>query len=267
MPNDSAEKILVVDDEPLIRFVLAEALRGWGHVPLEAGTIAAALHLFATENPQAALLDIELPDGSGLDLLTQLKQHQPHLLVIVSSANLSVEDRITALSRGAYAFLAKPVSLHELQEALHRGLVTHRQQRAHTTDPVDGIANAAEQRWALAQLRELAALLNHVQDAVLIRDLSDRVIFWNKGAERMYGWTAKEALGRNIRELLYPHDAAAFVTATRATHENGSWYAELHQFTKEGMEIRAHCHWILVRDDAGTPRSIFVINHRTSHTR
>ncbi|MBS1812983.1 MAG: response regulator [Acidobacteria bacterium] len=264
MQNDYVEKILVVDDEPLIRFVFAEALRSWGHVPLEASTIAEALNLFTVEQPQAALLDIELPDGSGLDLLVQLKQRQPHLLVIVSSANLSVEDRITALSRGAYAFLEKPVHLHELQETLDRGLVTCRQQRAYTTEPVDSIANATEQRWALAQLRELATLLNHVQDAVLIRDLSDRVIFWNKGAERMYGWAAKEALGRNIRELLYPHDAAAFVEATRVTRDHGSWNAELRQFTKEGKEIFARCHWMLVRDDAGAPRSIFVINHKQS---
>jgi CheY-like chemotaxis protein len=60
MQNDYTEKILVVDDEPLIRFVFAEALRSWGHVPLEASTIAEALNLFTVEQPQAALLDIEL---------------------------------------------------------------------------------------------------------------------------------------------------------------------------------------------------------------
>jgi DNA-binding response OmpR family regulator len=68
--NESKKKILVVDDEKMIRWSLGEALRGWGYQSIEAETVAAALALFEAEAPAAVLLDINLPDGSGLDAAT-----------------------------------------------------------------------------------------------------------------------------------------------------------------------------------------------------
>ena len=70
------EKILVVDDEPLIRWTLNEALRSWGYEPIEAGTIAGALSSFDADRPVAVLLDINLPDGSGLDALRETIRRQ-----------------------------------------------------------------------------------------------------------------------------------------------------------------------------------------------
>jgi len=61
------EKILVVDDEKLIRWTLGEALRGWGYQPVEASTVKETLDIFDSESPALTLLDINLPDGSGLN--------------------------------------------------------------------------------------------------------------------------------------------------------------------------------------------------------
>jgi ActR/RegA family two-component response regulator len=68
------EKILIVDDEPMIRWTLSEALRGWEYDAVEAGTVAGALASFEAERPAAVLLDINLPDGSGLDALREIKK-------------------------------------------------------------------------------------------------------------------------------------------------------------------------------------------------
>ena len=68
--KQTGTKILIVDDEPAIRFALTEALRSWGYEPFQAATVAEANELFAQEFPGVALLDIDLPDGSGLDVLT-----------------------------------------------------------------------------------------------------------------------------------------------------------------------------------------------------
>ena len=91
------EKILVVDDEQLIRWTLTEALRGWGYVPIEASTVAAALDAFETEQPAVVLLDISLPDGSGLDVLREIRHRQPEAVVIMITANILVDDTIAAL--------------------------------------------------------------------------------------------------------------------------------------------------------------------------
>ena len=116
------EKILVVDDEPLIRWTLSEALRGWGYESLEAGTVSGALHEFDNERPAAVLLDINLPDGSGLDVLKEIKRKQPHAVVIMITANVLVEDTIAALRGGAYDFVGKPINLNELQVTIRNGI-------------------------------------------------------------------------------------------------------------------------------------------------
>lgn len=116
------EKILVVDDEPMMRWTLTEALRGWGYEPIEAGTVAGALFSFETERPAAVLLDINLPDGSGLDVLNEIKRKQPHAVVIMITANVMVEDTITALRGGAYDFIGKPANLNELHVTIRNAL-------------------------------------------------------------------------------------------------------------------------------------------------
>jgi two-component system, NtrC family, response regulator AtoC len=116
------EKILVVDDEPLIRWTLNEALRSWGYETLEAGTVVGALSSFEADRPVAVLLDINLPDGSGLDVLRELKARQPQAVVIMITANVLVEDTIAAMRGGAYDFIGKPINLNELQVTIRNGL-------------------------------------------------------------------------------------------------------------------------------------------------
>jgi two-component system, NtrC family, response regulator AtoC len=118
------ETILVVDDERMIRWTLSEALRGWGYVPVEADTVKSALEVFDTEQPTAVLLDINLPDGSGLDVLREIKQRAPQAVVIMITANVLVDDTIAALRGGAYDFVGKPIHLDELQVTIRNGIET-----------------------------------------------------------------------------------------------------------------------------------------------
>jgi DNA-binding NtrC family response regulator len=116
------EKILIVDDEPMIRWTLNEALRGWEYNTAEASTVAAALASFESERPAAVLLDINLPDGSGLDVLREIKKRQPQAVVIMITASVLIEDTLVALRGGAYDFIGKPVNLNELQITIRNGI-------------------------------------------------------------------------------------------------------------------------------------------------
>src|SRR5499426_543829 len=116
------EKIMIVDDEPMIRWTLNEALRGWKYDTIEAGTVAGALASFESDRPTVVLLDINLPDGSGLDALREIKSRQPQAVVIMITANVLIEDTLTALRGGAYDFIGKPVNLNELQVTLRNGI-------------------------------------------------------------------------------------------------------------------------------------------------
>jgi len=116
------EKVLIVDDEQLIRWSLTEALRSWGYSSVEAETSAAALPAFDAEQPAAVLLDVNLPDGSGLDVLREIKQRQPDAVVIMITGNVLVADTIAALRGGAYDFIGKPINLEELQVTIRNGI-------------------------------------------------------------------------------------------------------------------------------------------------
>ena len=123
------DKILVVDDEQMIRWTLTEALRGWGYAPVEAETVEASLKAFEAEQPAAVLLDINLPDGSGLDVLREIKRRQPDAVVIMITANVLVDDTIAALRGGAYDFIGKPINLDELQVTIRNGIEAQRLRR------------------------------------------------------------------------------------------------------------------------------------------
>lgn len=115
-------KVLVVDDEKMIRWSLGEALRGWGFEPVEADTAGAALTAFDAEPPAAILLDINLPDASGIDVLRRIRQRQSDSVVIMITANVLVDETIAALRGGAYDFIGKPINLEELHVALRNGI-------------------------------------------------------------------------------------------------------------------------------------------------
>ncbi len=116
-----------------------------------------------------------------------------------------------------------------------------------------------EQKKAEETLREQAALLDKAQDAILVRDLGNNIRFWNKSAERLYGWTAQEAIGRSVMELLY-HDVTALLAATEAVITQGEWVGEIEQWTKDGRPLVIEGRWTLVRDDQGKPKTILAIN-------
>ena len=126
MMKTHRDKILVVDDEPTIRYTLAETLRRWGYEPIEAETVAQALALLDVEQPTVVLQDINLPDGSGLDALIEIKRRQPQAVVVMVTAEVYIENTIAALRGGAYDFISKPINLNELQVTIRNALEAQR---------------------------------------------------------------------------------------------------------------------------------------------
>ena len=115
-----------------------------------------------------------------------------------------------------------------------------------------------ERRLAEQQILEQAALLDEARDAICVNDLDQRILFWNKSAERLYGWTGNEAIGRNANQLLGQDHVA--LTALKTLIQRGEWNGELHQLTRAGAQVVVASRWTLMRDEAGAPKSILVIN-------
>jgi DNA-binding NtrC family response regulator len=94
----------------------------WDFKPVQASTVAEALTQFEAEQPATVLLDIDLPDGSGLDVLRKITQEQPECIVIMITGNVQVDNTISALRGGAYDFIGKPLNLEELRVTIRNGI-------------------------------------------------------------------------------------------------------------------------------------------------
>ncbi len=117
-----------------------------------------------------------------------------------------------------------------------------------------------ERKAAAQKIQEQAALLDIATDAIVVRDLDNAIQFWNKGAESIYGWTATEAIGQNVTQLLYADIPLETTLAAQMVREQGAWQGELHKLTKAGKAVIVESRWTLVRDEAGNPSSILSVD-------
>lgn len=122
-------RILVVDDEQLICWSLKKDLTKEGYEVLTAESFEAAKKIFEEETPDVALLDVRLPDGSGMDLLKIIKQTSPFTGVIMVTANDDVRTAVECMQAGAYTYLRKPVEFDELILNVQKVLEESRLQR------------------------------------------------------------------------------------------------------------------------------------------
>ena len=122
---DPVQTILIVDDERFIRTTLGEALRAWNYHTVEADSVASARRVFEQEQPHIVLLDIDLPDGSGLEVLEWIKEQNPETIAIMVTGNVDVPNTIAALRGGAHDFIEKPVKLEELRVTLRNASEIH----------------------------------------------------------------------------------------------------------------------------------------------
>ena len=117
-----------------------------------------------------------------------------------------------------------------------------------------------ERKLAEERIRQQASLLDKAQDAILVCDLRYRIIYWNKGAENIYGWQVEEVLGKDVDEAL-PTNGIGQVSQVRAAFaEKDEWSSDLRHSTKDGKSIDVVSRWTLVRNEINQPDYILVTN-------
>ncbi len=116
-----------------------------------------------------------------------------------------------------------------------------------------------ERKLADERARQQAALLDRASDAIYVTGLDGTVNYWNQAAERIYGWSAAEAVGRLTADLI-PVDESDVATAADEVLQNGEWTGERRQRTKSGRDVDVLSRLTLLNDDQGRPQSILVIN-------
>ena len=112
-----------------------------------------------------------------------------------------------------------------------------------------------------------AELINLARDAILVRDPINRVIFWNKGAENLYGWTSQEALGHITHTLLKTHFPITIAAIDEQLEHGGHWEGELTHTRRDGTSVIVESRQVLVRDEQGQPSAILEINRDVTERR
>jgi DNA-binding NtrC family response regulator len=120
------ERILVVEDDDTIRRTLGDVLGRAGYEVDQAETAGAGLEQFRAREYDLALVDLMLPDGSGLDALRAMRDSDPEALVVVMTAFPELRTAIASLKAGAYDYINKPFDLDELRGLVRRALETRR---------------------------------------------------------------------------------------------------------------------------------------------
>jgi len=111
-------RVLHVDDDPDIRLMISASLQEFGYFVATAGSIAEALKLVAEVSFDLFILDVRLPDGSGVDLCQKIRDLQPKIPVLYYSAYASDEEQKAALSVCGDAYLKKPISMRKLEQTV-----------------------------------------------------------------------------------------------------------------------------------------------------
>jgi len=115
-------------------------------------------------------------------------------------------------------------------------------------------------KQAMEKIHQQAALLDEATDAIWVADADERISYWNKGAERIYGWSADEAIGKNPVALFNKGIATPRLReCINTVKEHGAWSGELEQFTKDGKTVVVQGHYNASRDERGVLKSVFVI--------
>ena len=235
-------QILHLEDSPFdAAFILDQ---------LEDGELACAVtHAMNKADFEAAVLsrrfdimlcDFHVPGYSGFDALEFAKAHQPEVPVIILSGALDDEQAVQSLKHGATDYILKE-RLARLVPAIRRAL-----------DEADDqiIKAAAENR-----IREQARLLDLMRDAILVRNMDGEILYWNHGAENLFGWSAEEAMGQEFVGLLQG-DSAQLESAKEALLQSGDWIGEIQLRDKSGEERTLMSRWNLVKGKDGQPHSI-----------
>lgn len=114
-------------------------------------------------------------------------------------------------------------------------------------------------QWTLSTTAQ-EWLLNLVHEAIYVRDLDGRILFWNSGAEDMYGWSKQDAEGKVAYDLLQTQFPVPLEQINAAVFRDGRWESELKQAARDGSELVVLCRWVPLRNETGEPEAIIVIN-------
>jgi PAS domain S-box-containing protein/putative nucleotidyltransferase with HDIG domain len=249
---DPRSQILIVDDDAHFRRTFADVLKANGYEPLAVAYGETALDIAARQMPTVAVIDLRLPDTSGLELLGQVKEVSPDTECIVLTGYASQQSAIEAVNLGAYSYVQKPYDLEKLLLSIRRASEKSESNKA---------LRESEERYRL--------VVESASEGIVLLDLKGTIREVNAKALELSGFDREELVGRNFAQLL-PHlrmDAARLLRAFKDVITGGE--RELSEWTmtnKRGEEITFFAPYSVI-NKGGRPVGLSVILQDISQRR
>jgi two-component system sensor kinase FixL len=243
----SNTSILIIDDDEDFHKSLRRLLRLDGYEVEVASSVKDAVAKGSLEPFSLILLDRRLPDGIAEEILPYVKSLAPNAAIIVMTGYADLESTIEAFRLGAEDFLTKPINHDLLRRTISRNL---------------------ELKQSKATLQNHALILRNVHDAVISTNVDGLIETWNSAAERVYGYTQEEAIGREIEFIFLPEDQHRFQTEfLPALEANGTFETILHGKRQCGAHIEIHLRLTQLCDDSGNVRGIIACSNDITEER
>lgn len=248
MNSDSKVNILMVDDQPAKLLSYEVILSDLGENLIKATSASEALSILLKNDIAVVLMDVSMPDLDGFELADVIRQHprfQKTAIIFISGVHLTDTDKIQGYRSGAVDYISVPVVPEVLRAKISVFVDLHRKTRL-----LEKLNNELEQRVAERtealrdreeQFRSRAQLLELATEAIVMRDMNGSLLYWNSGAEHLYGWKRDEVLGKDLHTVLKTVFPVSRETVEATLQERKMWQGNLIQKTRDGSEVIVAC--------------------------
>jgi len=267
------KKILIVEDEMVVAMDLAQRLRKLGYECSAMPSGEQAIEEASVFRPDVVLMDIMLNGKlDGIETAAQIRlNHDIPVLFLTANADERTLQRAQLTHPANY--LLKPFKERELHICIEMALVNHalqRELRAARADlekrVIERTADLLRANTSLrqeirgrqeseARVQAQAALLDKARDAILVRNLEGLVLYWNRSAERLYGFSEAEAMSQPTAVVLQ-EDPEATTVALNSTLDHGEWVGEIVHHNRYGGKFVVESRWTLVREN----KTVLIVN-------
>ena len=252
MNADAKVNILMVDDQPAKLLSYEVILSDLGENLIKATSASEALNILLKNDIAVVLMDVSMPELDGFELADVIRQHprfQKTAIIFISGVHLTDSDKIQGYRSGAVDYISVPVVPEVLRAKISIFVELHRKTRQ-----LEMLNNRLEQRVAERtdelrrreeQFRTRAELLDLASEAIMVRGANGEILFWNAGAETLYGWLRDEVLGKDVHSVLRTIFPVPRTEIETTLHDGRVWHGNLLQKKKDGSDVIVACRKIM----------------------
>ncbi|AFM25057.1 response regulator [Desulfomonile tiedjei] len=257
----STGSILAIDDDGVTVGILKDLLEMSGYTVFTANEGREGINVFGHTRPDLVITDIQMPHMDGLEVLAKVREIDNTVSVVLLTGHGDLDNALRALRRGAHDFLLKPVNTDILLNTVRRGIDHCRLKRFERNYKrlLEEEVKARTQELARTNDFLKSILDSSTGVSIVLTGFDEQVLFWNRGAERIFGYTEEEMIGNSITKL-YPDETVDPETIARLNNimqnVQGTAHANVRHIAKDGRTLTISLTVTPVVDSNGDLRGI-----------